>query len=209
MSPRSSTRTPSSTRRSPTWTPTSSTTSGRRTPGVWRRSSRRSARWRARSSGVVPEPDPMTEHAGQVIRRREDPRLLTGAGQFVDDLRLASCLHVALVRSPHASARLGAIATSAAEKAPGVITVVTAVDLGRANSPLPVFAPHPALPTPCGIRALAEERVRFVGEPVAAVVADDPYRAHDAAALVQVAYEPLASVDDVDRAAVVGEASDR
>ncbi len=143
----------------------------------------------------------MTEHAGQVIRRREDPRLVTGAGQFVDDLRLAGCLHVAIVRAPHASARLGAIETVAARHAPGVIAVVTAVDLGRANAPLPVFAPHPALPTPCGIHALADERVRFVGEPVAAVVADDPYRAHDAAALVQVAYEPLPVVDDLEAAA--------
>lgn len=146
----------------------------------------------------------MTEHVGQVVRRREDPRLVTGAGRFVDDLRVAGCLHVALVRSPHASARLGAVRTEAARRAPGVVAVVTAADLGPANAPLPVFAPHPALPRPCGIRPLAEGRVRFVGEPVAAVVADDPYRAHDAAALVRVDYEPLPAVDDVEAAAGPG-----
>lgn len=146
----------------------------------------------------------MTEHAGQSIRRREDPRLITGAGAFVDDLRVPECVHVAIVRSPHASARLRGIDAAAARRAPGVIAVVAAPDLGAANAPLPVFAPHPALTTPCGIRPLAEGRVRFSGEPVAAVVADDPYRAHDAAALVQVDYEPLPAVDEVEAAVAPG-----
>ncbi|MGH7390947.1 MAG: xanthine dehydrogenase family protein molybdopterin-binding subunit [Candidatus Rokuibacteriota bacterium] len=146
----------------------------------------------------------MAEHAGQVIRRREDPRLVTGAGHFVDDLRMAGCVHVAIVRSPHASARVGGIDASAARRAPGVIAVVTAADLGAANAPLPVFAPHPALPRPCGIRALAEGRVRYVGEGVAAVVADDPYRAHDALDLVRVDYAPLAAVAAVEPAAEPG-----
>jgi carbon-monoxide dehydrogenase large subunit len=146
----------------------------------------------------------MSEHAGQVIRRREDPRLLTGAGQFVDDLPIPGCLHVAIVRSPHAHARLGAIDGQAARSAPGVVAVVTGVDLGAANAPLPAFLPHPALPTPCGIRPLAHERVRFVGEAVAAVVADDPYRALDALQLVRVDYEPLAAVVEVEAAAAPG-----
>jgi carbon-monoxide dehydrogenase large subunit len=146
----------------------------------------------------------MAELAGQVIRRREDPRLVTGAGQFVDDLDIPGCLHVAVVRSPHASARIAAIDASAALRAPGVVVVVTAADLGAVNAPLPVFAPHPALPCPCGIRALADERVRYVGEPVAAVVADDPYRAQDALDLVRVDYEPLPAVADVEAAAEPG-----
>ena len=146
----------------------------------------------------------MAEHAGQVIRRREDPRLVTGAGQFVDDLPMPDCVHVAIVRSPHAHARLSAIDASAARRAPGVIAVVTGADLGAVNAPLPVFLPHPGLPTPCGIRPLADERVRFVGEPVAAVVADDPYRALDAAELVRVDYEPLPAVVEVEAAAMAG-----
>ena len=106
----------------------------------------------------------MTEHVGQVIRRREDPRLVTGAGQFVDDLPMPGCLHVALVRSPHAHARLRALDGEAARRAPGVIAVVAAADLGAANAPLPAFLPHPALPAHCGVRPLAHERVRYVGE---------------------------------------------
>src|SRR5688572_32586960 len=121
----------------------------------------------------------MAEHAG-TVRRREDPRLVTGAGEFVDDLRVPGCLHAAMLRSPHAHARIRAIDVAAARKAPGVVAVVTAADLGPANAPMPVYAPHPALPVPCRLRPLTSDVVRFVGEPVAAVIADDPYRAHDA-----------------------------
>jgi CO/xanthine dehydrogenase Mo-binding subunit len=143
----------------------------------------------------------VSEHAGQVIRRREDPRLVTGAGQFVDDLRVPGCLHVALVRSPHAHARLGAIDAAAARRGAGVVAVVTAADLGAANGPLPPFLPHPALPSHCGVRPLAHEHVRFVGEAVAAVVAEDPYRALDAADLVRVDYGPLPAAVEVEAAA--------
>jgi carbon-monoxide dehydrogenase large subunit len=146
----------------------------------------------------------VTEHVGQVIRRREDPRLVAGSGRFVDDLRIPDCLHVAIVRSPHAHARIVAIDGETARRAPGVVAVVTAADLGPANAPLPVFAPHPALPTPLGIRPLADGRVRFVGEPVVAVVAEDRYRAQDAADLVQVEYEPLPAVAEVEAAVASG-----
>src|SRR6266487_719473 len=71
----------------------------------------------------------MAEHAGSV-RRREDPRLITGAGEFVDDLRVPGCLHAAFLRSPHAHARIRAIDVSVARKAPGVVAVLTAADLG-------------------------------------------------------------------------------
>src|SRR5438552_17169893 len=142
---------------------------------------------------------PMAEHAG-VVRRREDPRLITGAGQFVDDLRVPGCLHAAMLRSPHAHARVNAIDVSAAKKAPGVVGVFTGADLGPANAPLPIYAPHPALPVPCRMRPLASDVVRFVGEPVVAVVADDPYRAHDALDLIAVTYEPLPAVVDVEAA---------
>src|SRR3954464_2825098 len=110
----------------------------------------------------------MAEHTDSV-RRREDPRLITGAGAFVDDLRMPGCLHAAMLRSPHAHARIRGIDVSAAKKAPGVIGVFTAADLGAAQWPMPVYAPHPALPVPCRIRPLATDVVRFVGEPLVAV----------------------------------------
>jgi aerobic carbon-monoxide dehydrogenase large subunit len=145
----------------------------------------------------------MAEHAG-VVRRREDPRLITGAGEFVDDLRVPGCLHAAFVRSPHAHARIRAIDTAAARRAAGVAGVFTAADLGSAGGPIPVYAPHPALPLPCCAVPLAAERVRYVGEPVAMVIADDAYRARDAAELIAVEYEPLSAVVDVERALAVG-----
>ncbi len=146
----------------------------------------------------------MAEHAGQVIRRREDPRLLTGAGQFVDDLRFSDCVHVAIVRSPHAHARILSIDTGPAAKVGGVVAVVTGRDLGPANAPIPLFNEHPGLPRPCGIAPLATARVRFVGEPVAAVVATDRYLAQDALELIAVEYEPLPAVADVEAAAASG-----
>src|SRR5262245_28480198 len=132
----------------------------------------------------------MSEHAG-TVRRREDPRLITGRGEFIDDLRVAGTLHAAFLRSPHAHARLRRIDVAAAAKAPGVVGVFVADDLGRAGEPMPIYAPHPALPVPCKIRPLAADVVRFVGEPVVAVIADDVYRANDALELIAVDYEPL------------------
>jgi CO/xanthine dehydrogenase Mo-binding subunit len=106
-----------------------------------------------------------------------------------------------MVRSPHAHARILAIDVAAARVAPGVVGVFTATDLGVTGGPIPIYAPHPALPSPCHILPLAVERVRFVGEPVAVVVADDPYRAWDAADLVRVEYEPLPAIVDAEAAA--------
>jgi len=143
------------------------------------------------------------EHAG-VVRRREDPRLVTGTGRFVDDLPFPGCLHVAIVRSPHAHARITAIDAGAARRAPGVIGVYTGADLGRANGAMPTYAPHPALPISCGTRPLAVDRVRFVGEPVAAVVATDRYLAEDALEQVSVDYEHLPAVVDVEAAVAPG-----
>ncbi len=146
----------------------------------------------------------MAEHVGQRIRRREDPRLITGQGRFLDDLRFPDCLHVAVLRSPHAHARLRAIETSGAAKAPGVVRVVTARDLGPAAAPILVFNEHPGLPRPCGIAPLATDRVRFVGEAVAAVVARDRYLARDALELIRVEYEPLPSVSELEAALAPG-----
>jgi carbon-monoxide dehydrogenase large subunit len=139
-----------------------------------------------------------------VVRRREDPRLVTGAGRFVDDLEFAGCLHLAVLRSPHAHARIRAIDVAAARHVPGVIGVFIGADLGPANAPMPTYAPHPALPTVCGTRPLAVDRVRFVGEPVAAVVATDRYLAEDALERVAVDYVPLPAVVDVEAAVAPG-----
>jgi carbon-monoxide dehydrogenase large subunit len=136
---------------------------------------------------------------GASVRRREDPRLLTGAGRYVADLTLPGCLHAVIVRSPYAHARLRAIDTAAARRHPGVHLVVTAAELG----------PVPRIPIRLGDRPelrrflqppLAQDRVRYVGEPVALVVADDRYAAEDAAELVAADYEPLPPVPDVEAA---------
>jgi carbon-monoxide dehydrogenase large subunit len=145
----------------------------------------------------------MAEHAERV-RRREDPRLITGMGEFVDDLRMSGCLHAAMLRAPHAHARIRAIDASAARRSPGVVGIFTAADLGPGGEPIPIYAPHPALPVPCRIRPLAADRVRFVGEAVAVVVADDVYRAHDALDLIRVEYEPLPAVTEVEAALAPG-----
>jgi CO/xanthine dehydrogenase Mo-binding subunit len=85
-----------------------------------------------------------------------------------------------------------------------VVGVYVAADLGPAGAPMPIYAPHPALPVPCKIMPLARERVRFVGEPVAVVIAEDAYRAWDALDLVRVEYEPLPAVVDVEAALAPG-----
>jgi carbon-monoxide dehydrogenase large subunit len=145
----------------------------------------------------------MAEHAG-VVRRREDPRLITGGGEFVDDLRIAGAVHAAFARSTHAHARIRGIDAAAATSMPGVLAVVTAGDLGDAGGPMPIYATHPALPVPCRIRPLADGLVRFVGEAIVAVVADDAYRAHDAVERIRVDYEPLTALVDVEAALVAG-----
>jgi carbon-monoxide dehydrogenase large subunit len=135
---------------------------------------------------------------GTSVRRVEDRRLLTGRGRFVDDVRLPGMLHAAFVRSPHAHARLLGVDTSEALAVPGVQAVLTDADLRALVADLdPTQMPNlvaPAHP------ALAREKVRFVGEPVAVVIAESRYLAEDAAAVVEVLYDPLAPVVDMDDA---------
>ncbi len=132
---------------------------------------------------------------GDRLLRKEDPRLLTGRGRYVGDLALPGMLHVALVRSPHAHAAIRAVDLAPARRHPGVRDAVVAADLGAAGAPLPFGPPHPAL-RGRNFAPLAAGRVRFVGEAVAAVVADSRYAAEDAAERVRVEYEPLPSVQD-------------
>ena len=132
---------------------------------------------------------------GDRLLRKEDPRLVQGRGRYVADIALPGMLHAAILRSPHAHARVGVIDAERALKAPGVAGVVTFADLGEAARPLPVVPPHPMLRAK-NFRLLAGDRARFVGEAVAVVLADTRYAAEDARALVDVAYEPLPSAQE-------------
>jgi carbon-monoxide dehydrogenase large subunit len=143
---------------------------------------------------------------GQPVRRKEDLRLLTGRGRFGDDLVLPHQVHSCFVRSPHAHARIVALDKTAALAAPGVIAVLTGVDYADAGlGPIPH---NPGLSPPPDVQArltngppiatrhypLPADRARFVGEPVALVIADTIAAAKDAAELVGVTYEPLPAV---------------
>src|SRR4051794_26390526 len=129
-------------------------------------------------------------------RRNEDPRLLVGLGSFVDDIDPPGVLHVAILRSPYGHARIRSIDVSAARAHPGVHGVYTAADLGSFNQPAPLVVPHPNLTHGRTQRPLAVDKVCFIGEAVAMVVADDRYIAEDAADLIDVDWEPLPAVID-------------
>jgi CO/xanthine dehydrogenase Mo-binding subunit len=148
---------------------------------------------------------------GKAVRRVEDPEALRGAVCFLDDLEAPEPLHLAVVRGTVAHGHLRAVDAGAALEAPGVVAAVTAGDLGPRNGPFP----HPTWSPPSErlraavdslllrpecLRVLADGRVRYAGQPVAAVLAGDPYAAADAAELVEVDLEPLPAVAGVDAA---------
>ncbi|HKS45127.1 MAG TPA: xanthine dehydrogenase family protein molybdopterin-binding subunit [Amycolatopsis sp.] len=132
---------------------------------------------------------------GTEVRRVEDPELLRGRGTYVDNLRLDGALYVGFVRSPFAHALINGIDTAEAEQAPGVVAVYTAADLGLPE--LPAFI---EVNPQCVRYALPADRVRFAGEPVAAVIAESPTAAADALELVDVDYEPLPVAVDAEQA---------
>jgi carbon-monoxide dehydrogenase large subunit len=141
---------------------------------------------------------------GQSPLRREDERFVTGRGRFVDDIAPAGLLHVAIVRSAHARARSAAIDTAGARALPGV-SVFVAGDLPELDAPLPAHYADPGNPyvrldTPRAQPPFASGEVRYVGEPLAAVVAPDAYAAADAAEVVRVEYEARAAVVDAESA---------
>ncbi|HEY1421484.1 MAG TPA: molybdopterin cofactor-binding domain-containing protein [Candidatus Dormibacteraeota bacterium] len=146
----------------------------------------------------------VSQMVGAKIHRREDPRLITGHGRYTDDLTRAGLVHLAVVRSPHAHARILSIGVEAARKAPGVIAVFTAKDFkdvigGPATFPVaPVFAPIKLANPPR--YPIAAEEVCYQGEPVAVVVAEQRGQAADAAQLVDVDYETLPAVMDIEEA---------
>ncbi|HEV3484522.1 MAG TPA: molybdopterin cofactor-binding domain-containing protein, partial [Vicinamibacterales bacterium] len=140
---------------------------------------------------------------GDAVPRFEDARLLSGQGRYTDDIRLDRQTYLAIVRSPHPRARIVSIDAAAAAAAPGVLHVITGRDLAQlgtfssrirrsAASGEPMFEPLR--------RVLPLEEVRYVGEAVAAVVAERPEQARDAAELVQVAYEPLPAAASIEAA---------
>ncbi len=127
---------------------------------------------------------------GRAVNRIEDPQLLTGRTEFIDNVTLPGMLHCAILRSPYAHARIRAVDTHEAEKLPGVTAVITGEDALRWS--------HPAatMPEGWGTHCLATDKARFVGEPVAAVAAISRYVAEDALDLIRVDYEPLPVVVD-------------
>ncbi len=137
---------------------------------------------------------------GNAVRRVEDPDLVRGRGSYVDNLNVAGLLHLTFVRSPLAHARIRGVDVSEAAAAPGVVAVYTADDLK-----LPRYHPFFAVNERCARPPLATDRVRFVGEAVAAVVASSRAQAADAADLVVVDYDPLPVVVDPE-AALAGDA---
>ncbi len=150
--------------------------------------------------------DPPANGIGQPVRRKEDFRLLTGRGSFGDDVAPPGLAYAVIVRSPHAHARIAAIGSRAASAAPGVLTILTGADyradglgpiphaaglmnppdlVARVNGAGPISPPHYPMPV---------DTVRFVGEPVAMIVAETIATAKDAAELVEIAYDPLPAV---------------
>jgi carbon-monoxide dehydrogenase large subunit len=144
-----------------------------------------------------------TTMVGARIRRREDPRLITGRATYVDDVRQVGTVYAAFVRSPYGRAKITSIDTADAKNDPHVLAVYTGEDLHHAHNlkaSLPVAHKMPDLKTPPHY-VLALDEVRVVGEAVAIVVADSPYTARDAAEKVVVEYEQLPAVVDVEKAA--------
>jgi aerobic carbon-monoxide dehydrogenase large subunit len=137
---------------------------------------------------------------GRAVKRREDPKLITGKGNFLDDIKLHGMLHAVLLRSPYAHANIKSIDTSKAAAHPGVVAVFTGEDMMDIN-PLPAawqagrVENHANTP-----RALAVGKVRHVGDPVAIVLAENRYIARDAIDLIEVDYEPLEVVVDAKKA---------
>ena len=146
---------------------------------------------------------------GASIKRVEDPRFITGAGNYVDDIKLASMAHMAILRSPYAHANIRSIDTAAARAMPGVVAVFVGADIPY--NPMPMAWPAGGsagiqnnVSTP---RTLATDSVKWTGEGVAAVVAETEAQAFDALEAIVVDYEPLPAVVDADKAIAAGRAA--
>ena len=136
---------------------------------------------------------------GARVRRKEDPRILTGRGRYVDDIHGAGMLHAAFVRSVEAHGRLTRVDTDLARKTPGVVAVLTASDLVDDIVPLNFGPSVEGMAVP-PYTALASDKVRFVGDPIAIVVAENRYAAEDGAAQVEVEVERMPVIVTADQA---------
>ena len=139
-----------------------------------------------------------TRLIGQPLHRQEDPRLVKGKGSYVGDLTRAGMVHMAVLRSPHAHARITRRDLEDARQLPGVVALLSADDVASLG-PLPVFI-QPAGTRQGSFPILPLDKVLYVGQPVAAVVAESRYAAEDALDRMRVTYDPLPPVTDVDRA---------
>ena len=157
------------------------------------------ARWapvRKRGVAMAATSPVLPKLVGQRVKRREDPRLIQGRGTYVDDVKIAGMQHMAFKRSDIAHGRIRSIDTSAAAGMPGVEAVFTGAQIARFMKPMPIATPFPSPDH----HAVAIDVVRYVGEPVAVVVAADRYLARDAADAIVVDYEPLPVVVDPEHA---------
>lgn len=145
-----------------------------------------------------------TRTFGEPVLRNEDHRLICGNGNYLDDVEVERPLHVAFVRSPFAHAKVVSIEASRAREHHGVAAVYTCDDIGALDRELPLLIPHPHLQNPRTQRPLARGEVFHVGQVVAMVVAESRYVAEDACELVDVEYEPLEVVVDLETAASDG-----
>src|SRR6185503_7211985 len=147
-----------------------------------------------------------TKTLGAAIKRKEDPRLITGEAKYLDDVRISGMLYAAILRSPYAHAKINSIKTDKAAKLPGVVAVFTGQDF-KDLPPLPCAWQAEAgriknnVNTP---RVLEIDRVTHTGAGVAVVIADDRYAAEDALGLIEVDYQPLPVVVDAEKAAQPG-----
>lgn len=146
---------------------------------------------------------PAPRFVGSAVKRLEDPRLIQGQAQYVDDLALPGTLHAFVLRSPYAHARIENLDASETLSQPGVLAVLTTDDVAGKVRQKPLMISPPGLKNPPHL-PLARDEVRFVGEPVALVLATEKYQARDAAELIRVEYEPLPPVTDPEEAAKPG-----
>ena len=146
---------------------------------------------------------PVSKLVGAKVKRREDPNLIRGLGEYVDDVKLPGMLYAAILRSAHAHARIKSIDTGPARQLGGVVAVLTGAELKDEVGTIPTTADNPTLRIPKHY-VLAVEKVCYVGEPVAVVVADSRYTARDALDQITVEYEPLAAVIDAEKALAPG-----
>src|SRR5919112_664739 len=149
---------------------------------------------------------PPADVLGASIKRVEDPRFITGRGRYLDDIQLAGTVHLSILRSPYAHANIRSIDTSGAKAMPGVLAVFVGADISY--NPLPFAWPAGGA---SGIqnnvnmpRVLATDSVKWTGEGVAAVVAETPEQAFDALEAIDVDWDPLPAVVDVEKAIADG-----